>query len=99
MEAFLLAGAVGSSGDGDLRAKMLRPIRKRPHPLNIESTGAFNRQQRENSLSIQSNDAFEGFGKGGKGSSTYICLLISQFNLLFESRGSSLYCAQYKFRK
>ena len=28
------------------RAKMLRPIRKRPNPLNIQSNDAFNRWQR-----------------------------------------------------
>ena len=83
VEAFLRAGWIPPAR-GDPRAKMLRPIRKRPNPLNIQSNDAFNRWQRVKSTQYSIKRLISSFWESGKAFCTRICLLILYFNLLFE---------------
>ena len=73
---------------GDPRAKMLRPIRKRPNPLNIQSNDAFSRWQKGKKQSVCNQPIstvwLQAFGKVEKALCTRIFWLILYFDLLFE---------------
>ena len=77
------------------RAKMLRLIRKRPNPLNIQSNDAFNRWQRGTSTEYSIKRLISSFWERGKGIE-YIYLLI--YLLILESRTLSSYSMHCKFR-
>ena len=88
------AGPPGPAGPSP-RAKMLRLIRKRPNPLNIQSNDAFNRWQRGKSTEYSIKRLISSFWERGKGI-RYIYLLIAL--TILESRTLSSYSMHCKFR-